>query len=610
MRKNYQMWLLGALVGGLVLPFAGCSNEDDPISNEQGNGETVKTEFSISLTTGKQANTRATSTETQNASGSFNGMTDIRLVSYGGDFKSIFNDGVQSNLTNEYYAPKSDASNSIISVTALTDLSSAVVDDDQLYDAFQYYFKQKDNIELKQQTQAFLFYGKSSYAGVGDLKVNIPSATGSLVSGISFNLVEKTKPAATVYEEQMEAYLEKVYVALYNYNPAYLNGTGSDDVLNVYNNIVLAESGAFNQIAYLMAQLYVLADKGYLTVDGDDSGDTKKTALLDAINDPVIFATTPSTSNGSGGDPSSAEEAITNLDYTTVSDGLATALDTYELPTIYKLQFHDLTVSGSSLMDKTSLLAEQTANTYARPAALYYYVNSYPVDYSTTDFDALNWSGGSLDNLTDAADLASGVPSKVAMAHTAQYAVGRLDVTLADGTGTTNIPDREGTTVLFSDLALKAILIGNQTEVGWNFLPKGSDEKVIYDNEFTGSTGETGTPWQVLALPSTAGAAVNIALEMVNNGPTSFVGKNGQIIPAGATFYLTAQLNPNNVTNTTSVANPAVFMSDYYTTVTLTLSNLRNAENTVPDLSGSNLEFALSVDLEWKEGLSFNVDIQ
>lgn len=597
MRKNYQMWLLGALFGGLVLPFAGCSNEDDPISNGPGNGETVKTEFSISLTTGKQANTRATSTETQNASGSFNGMTDIRLVSYGGDFES------GSSLSNTNYAPSLDASNSIISVTALTDLSSTQSISGN-------WFKQKDNIELKQQTQAFLFYGKSSYAGVGDLKVNIPSATGSEVSGISFNLVEKTKPAATVYEEQMEAYLEKVYVALYNYNPAYLNGTGSDDVLNVYNNIVLAESGAFNQIAYLMAQLYVLADKGYLTVDGDDSGDTKKTALLNAIDDPVIFATAPSTSNGSGGDPSSAEEAITNLDYTTVSDGLATALDTYELPTIYKLQFHDLTVSGSSLTDKTSLLAEQTANTYARPAALYYYVNSYPVDYSATVFDALNWSGGSLDNLTDAADLASGVPSKVAMVHTAQYAVGRLDVTLADGTGTTNIPDREGTTVLFSDLALKAILIGNQTEVGWNFLPKGSDEKVIYDNEFTGSTGETGTPWQVLALPSTAGAAVNIALEMVNNGSTSFVGKNGQIIPAGATFYLTAQLNPNNVTNTTSVANPAVFMSDYYTTVTLTLSNLRNAENTVPDLSGSNLEFALSVDLEWKEGLSFNIDIQ
>lgn len=596
MRKNYQMWLLGALFGGLVLPFAGCSNEDDPISNESGSGETVKTEFSISLTTGKQANTRATSTETQNASGSFNGMTDIRLVSYGGDFES------GSSLSNLNYAPNSGATNSIISVTALTDLSSAVVDDDQLYDASQYYFKQKDNIELMQQTQAFLFYGKSSYAGVGDLSVNIPSATGSQVSGISFNLVDKTEPTGDVYETQMEDYLEKVYVALYNYNPAYLNGTGSDDVLNVYNNIVLAESGAFNQIAYLMAQLYVLANNNGLTQTGSGSTDEIKQAIFESGVNEVIFTAEPTGSY--------SNNEISNLNYTTVTDGLATALDTYELPTIYKLQFHDLTVSGSSLTDKTSLLAEQTANTYARPAALYYYVNSYPVDYSSFDFDALTWNGGSLVNSTDAADLASGVPSKVAMAHTAQYAVGRLDVTLADGTGTTNIPDREGTTVLFSDLALKAILIGNQTEVGWNFLPKGSDEKVIYDNEFTGSTGETGTPWQVLALPSTAGAAVNIALEMVNNGTTSFVGKNGQIIPKGATFYLTAQLNPNNVTNTTSVANPAVFMSDYYTTVTLTLSNLRNAENTVPDLSGSNLEFALSVDLEWKEGLSFNIDIQ
>ena len=359
-----------------------------------------------------------------------------------------------------------------------------------------------------------------------------------------------------------------------------------------------------------MAQLYVLADKGYLTVDGVDSENTKKTALLNAINDPVIFATTPSTSNGSDGDPSSAEEAITNLKYTTVSDGLATALDTYELPTIYKLKFYDLEDEDGT-PDYEQLLTVQTTK-YARPAALYYYVNSYPVDYSSEDFGNLSWSGGSLNYSMTPANLLNGVPSKVAMAHTAQYAVGRLDVTLAARTAgsTGNIPDREGNTVAFSNLALKAILIGNQTEVGWNFLPKGSDEKVIYDNEFTGSTGETGTPWQVLALPTPGGAAVNIALEMVNNGSTSFVGKNGQIIPAGATFYLTAQLNPNNVTNTPGVANPAVFMSDYYTTVTLTLSNLRNAENTVPDLSGSNLEFALSVDLEWKEGLSFNVDIQ
>lgn len=603
MRKNYQMWLLGALVGGLVLPFAGCSNEDDPTPNGPGSGETFETELTIALKTGNGTKTRATSTETQNARGSFEGMTDIRLVSYGGDFKSIFNDGFQSNLTNEYYAPKSDASNSIISVTALTDLDAS-----NKPDGGNTWFKQRDNIELQKATQAFLFYGKSSYAGVGDLKVNIPSATGSEVSEISFNLVEKTKPAATVYEEQMEAYLEKVYVALYNYNPAYLNGTGTDDVLNLYNNIVLAKSGAFEQIAHLMAQLYVLASNNGLTPsvsDGSITTDAIKNAIYqDGVNE-VIFTAEPKGSY--------SNDEISNLDYKTVKDGLATALDTYELPTIYKLKFYDLE-DESGTPDYEQLLTEQTANTYARPAALYYYVNSYPVDYSSEDFGNLSWSGGSLNYSMTPANLLNGVPSKVAMAHTAQYAVGRLDVTLAaDGTPGTSgdilIPDREGNIVAFSKLALKAILIGNQTKVGWNFLPTtGGDDKVIYDNEFGGSDGKA-SPCQVLALPTAGGAAVNIALEMVNNG-TTFIGKNGQIIPAGATFYLTAPLNPNSATNPTGVSNPAVFMSDYYTTATLTLSNLRNAENTVPDLSGSNLEFALSVDLEWKQGLSFNIDIQ
>ena len=603
MRKNYQTWLLGALVGGLVLPFAGCSNEDDPTPNGPGSaGGTFETEFSISLTTGKKANTRATGTETQNNAGSFNGMTDIRLVSYGGEFLEG-----SSTLSKTNYAPNADATkNSIISVTALTDLSSAVVDDDQLYDAIQYYFKQKDNIELQQATQAFLFYGKSSYAGVGDLSVNIPSSTNSKVNQISFDLVEKTKPTDDVYETKMEDYLEKVYLALYNYNPAYLDGTGTDDVLNLYNNIVLAKSGAFEQIAHLMAQLYVLASNNGLTPSvsaGSITTDAIKNAIYqDGVNE-VIFTAEPTGTYTSG-------QPISGLSYATVTDGLATALDTYELPTIYKLNFHDLTVTSGAIT-KTDLLTAQD-NKYARPAALYYYVNSYPVDYSASNFDALNWTGGLLNGTPDAADLLQGVPSKVAMAHTAQYAVGRLDVTLADGTPGTSgdIPDREGNTVKFSNLALKAILIGNQTKVGWNFLPTtGGDDKVIYDNEFGGSDGKA-SPCQVLALPTAGGAAVNIALEMVNNSTTSFIGKNGQIIPAGATFYLTAPLNPNSVTNTTGVPNPAVFMSDYYTTATLTLSNLRNAENTVPDLSGSNLEFALSVDLEWKQGLSFNIDIQ
>ena len=42
----------------------------------------------------------------------------------------------------------------------------------------------------------------------------------------------------------------------------------------------------------------------------------------------------------------------------------------------------------------------------------------------------------------------------------------------------------------------------------------------------------------------------------------------------------------------------------------MTLKSLQNAYNTVPDLTATNLEFALSVDLSWQRGYTFEVDIQ
>lgn len=598
MRKNYQMWLLGALFGGLVLPFAGCSNEDDPISNESGNGETFETELTIALKTGNGTKTRATNEETQNDDNSFKGMTDIRLVSYGGEF------GSGGDFSDLNYAPNSDATNNIISVTALTDLSSSqtILDNN--------YFRQKDNIQLKQETQAFLFYGKSSYAGVGDIATNI-STTGT-VSTINFNLVPKTQPGAAIYEDGMEKYLAGVYKALYDFNPVYLTGVGTAsgggiDATKFYNNLKLAKSGAFDQIAYLMAQIYVLAENGgFAAADQGSVGSLEiiKEAIFKDDNK-VIFNTAPA-GNYDGGSIS-----ITNFDL--VTDGLATALDASNLPTVYKLKFYDFTNINS---EKTGILTFDETNDYAYPAALYYYVNTYPVDYTNlvgvSDYTDLDWANGILTESTTAADLEAGVPNKIAMAHTAQYAVGRLDVKIANGTanGTDPIPDGGSTTIDFDGLTLQAILIGNQKQVGWNFLPTTSlGEMVIYDNEFGGNDGKNNA-CQVLALPSEAGQPVNIALEM-KNGSTPFIGKGGQIIPANSKFYLTAQLNPKTpLENNTGIENPAVFMSDYNTTVTLKLKTLVNAENTVPDLSGSSLEFALSVDLSWNQGLVFEETIE
>lgn len=102
---------------------------------------------------------------------------------------------------------------------------------------------------------------------------------------------------------------------------------------------------------------------------------------------------------------------------------------------------------------------------------------------------------------------------------------------------------------------------------------------------------------------------VNIAIELKNTSTSEFEGADG-IIPVGGTFYLIAQLDPAKGSNSESVQNPYVFMQDYTTTANLKISSLANAYNCIPDLRASQLSLGLAVDLTWKTGLSFDVDIQ
>ena len=87
----------------------------------------------------------------------------------------------------------------------------------------------------------------------------------------------------------------------------------------------------------------------------------------------------------------------------------------------------------------------------------------------------------------------------------------------------------------------------------------------------------------------------------------AFRGQDG-IIPDGGKFYLVGQLAPKDQ-KVTGVENPAVFMSDYMTTMNLTITSLKSAYNTIPDLRSTKLQLGLSVDLDWQAGLQFDVNI-
>lgn len=275
----------------------------------------------------------------------------------------------------------------------------------------------------------------------------------------------------------------------------------------------------------------------------------------------------------------------------------------YKLPTA--VYVFDWSQSGSS--DIT--MDEQVVNngsTLSYPPSLYYSTNSVPVDYSGDSFEG---SAIAIDATT----------TSVALKSSVNYAVGRLDVKVkaSDATLDDNNSNADAPAIDVNNLTLTGVIVGSQPgSVGYDFVNNTTDwNHMIYDNEVVDATLSTtlalktyvlGLPSQVYEDAGSTAATVRIALEFVNNGAAIY-GTNSGVIPTGATFYLVGPLNPN-VSGTPS-GPKQVFASDYYTTANITINNLKSAYATLPDLTNPQLEFALKVDLAWKQGISMDAEI-
>lgn len=165
------------------------------------------------------------------------------------------------------------------------------------------------------------------------------------------------------------------------------------------------------------------------------------------------------------------------------------------------------------------------------------------------------------------------------------------------------------------------ILIGGQpASVDWKYEPAASEtfENTIYDNVMNGSpmyakyTSEVPTVGNytlVFDNKSTDKKPVFVTIELKNNSNKDFYGKDG-IILKGTKFYLVGKLDPEateGVTNPNSVDR--VFMQDHITTANFNITELKDAYNCIPDLRTSGINVGLAVDLDWKSGITFDVDI-
>lgn len=289
------------------------------------------------------------------------------------------------------------------------------------------------------------------------------------------------------------------------------------------------------------------------------------------------------------------------------------------------------TVSTGNLINYTTI-------TY--PSELAYYVSS-PVKVSSNEITAVNdlpdydkWIG----NTADWSSYGDAVESNtrfVALQKPVLYGVASLKSTVkcASNTLIDNAKDKgqyesdNSITVNDTSFPITGILIGGQPkQVGWNFeaantVTTNEFKYTIYDcdmNKGTNLTAAvTGTPEPNYTLvldnkdnSATSQNKVYITIELENNA-SDFFGADG-LIPKGSKFYMVGELDPkatSGITQPTGKTLDHVFVKDHTTIANFTIKSLKKAYNHIPDMRSSKINIGLAVDLSWKSGITFDVEI-
>lgn len=235
---------------------------------------------------------------------------------------------------------------------------------------------------------------------------------------------------------------------------------------------------------------------------------------------------------------------------------------------------------------------------YCYPPGLWYFANSavktsnkenviqeYVETHDTWD-DILNYysDGPSVNAFTQS----------VAIEDPLQYGVGMLELKLAQ-------PGTEALTLL-KDCPLTGIIIGDQKDVDFRFLPGPGQSRYVYDNVIGDlKIGSTSGVVQTLVLQTVDDAPVHFALEFKNTTGRIIPCQQGEILPR-CRFYLAGVLAPpNGVILPSGEVLYSVFSRDHKTSATVAVDGVRNAYNTVPDLHAPQLEIGVVTEMKWNQ---------
>lgn len=591
MKKFNKFGYASAMLLATAMGFTGCSSDDEMENiNPTYDGSSVKTQFSISLT--QKANKGGRMSSAEVGIGEFQGINNIKLYHLASEPNAdAHTEGIVSNIT--------EINGFNYQNTANTKLNGNVYD-----------------IKIPTGTSHFLFYGESKVSSNGETLATYPaSALFARVDAIKFT------PSKILSGENATAF-----------------GTAYAGIVTVLNNVYAALT-ANGLPASVKAEASTLAQ--LKTASSDHI-----LALVEDIYNSIVVQAASLPNNAEGKSViEGALTAIENAGFTKLGDSapysLSWATDP-EFPTKYNLPSGAVTVKFENSMfakaDGTSNTADGSQsdfNMYAKPAKLMYFANSTTSVRNTSYFDMVAQTPVANASESDWAALAANFTEgrvaettrSVIMTKPVNYAVAQLQTKVQFTEEEILDSKRAVVEIPSGGFKVTGILIGNQKEVDWEFKPTGTNIYTIYDGAMasvdmyakqkTNAATDNYSDVNYTLVYETQAAQnaddhesdVFVALELVN-GANDFYGVEGQKVPAGAKFYITGVLHVGDKYSDAEDAVNSVFKQDYITTANFTISSLAGAYNTIPDLATPSMEFGMSVDLEWKTGLNFDVTIQ
>ena len=607
MKKVKFFGLAGFILLASGAGFSSCSSDSaDPTGGTGVAGQVVKTQFAINIPYGNNSSTNQAKKVTRMTDGMtqqnnhFRGISDIVLLTFDGD-------PTNTSIT--------DATN-IIKIG--TDGNAYAQDD---------YRRLYRDIEIPVGTSYIAFYGKATKNGESSFKtgeITDEGTSGKTLANISHKLTPIKSDADFKTDENAQA----IIGALNDIANAKVNDNGTDYTWANIDNASTSLSWLTDHEKKFLADRY----KTFILLKAGSKASVKACieSLIAALAGETPEAGVPDTKKLTAEIYKKCQAALYKINTLrefprnlNLPDGVAAlSWNTGESKFAYSAPGNDLFSTGNTI----------NYQKMCYPAELSYFVNTETM-VSNNDMSSLNefpsytdwtkpagadWTGknftkGAVTNLTKTVGLKAPVQYSVAVLQSTIKCAG---TTLKDNGQSKGGLKADQDVPVNSGFPVTGILIGGQPEsVDWKYEPTTEAfANTIYDQNMNGTitagtTASTPNYTLVFDNKSTDKKPVFVTIELENKSGMDFYGEDG-IIPKDAKFYLVGKLDPDateGVTNPNSVDR--VFVQDHITKANFNIQTLKGAYNCIPDLRTSGINVGLAVDLSWKSGIEFNVEL-